>query len=84
MECRPAASNHGSGEGRAPFALGSEHSWDMDAPLWIATSYGVLEADPMNSCLTVMDVLSLEVFRARPALVGSCPSRGGWKIFRSF
>lgn len=58
-----ASSNPGSGEGRAPLALGSEQGWDMDAPLWIATSYGMLEVDPMNSCFTIVDVPSMEVFR---------------------
>lgn len=37
----------------------------MDAPLWTATSYGMLEVETMNNCLNIVDVPSLEVFRDR-------------------
>lgn len=50
----------------------------MDAPLWKATSYGMLEVHPMNSCLAVRDVPSLEVLRDR--LDGAWINLGWWEM----
>lgn len=52
----------------------------MDAPLWIAATYGVLEVDPMNSCLTVMDVPgSVQGQAGSTCSSGKLPMSGGWE-----
>lgn len=63
----------------------------MDAPLWIATNSGMLEVDPMNSCLTIPGSPIPGSFQGQagwgldqPGLVGSGPWQRDWKIFKVF